>query len=333
MLSRRTLALSFAACPMLTVPMQSTRAAEMAPAEIEEWKVPWENSRPRDPFAESASRVWFVGQRGNYIANLNPNTGEFAKIDLPEKALPHNVIVDQGVVWYAGNGDAHIGRIDPKTGIVEKIAMPDPAARDPHTLIADGKGGIWFTVQGGNMIGRLETATRAVRLVKVPTAEARPYGIKLDSHGHVWVVEFGTNKLATVDPVSFAVTEIEIPRKGARPRRLEVTRDDSVWYVDYAEGYLGRFDPKSKTFEEWLAPGGAGAQPYGTALDAKARLWFVEFGVKPARFVGFDTATKQVVSLTDIPSIGGVRHMHFEESSQTIWFGTDSGTIGRISVN
>lgn len=211
MITRRAVVLTLAASPMI-----SARAAEMAPTEIEEWKVPWENSRPRDPYAESASRVWFVGQRGNYIANLNPETSEFSKIDLPEKALPHNVIVDQGIVWYAGNGDAHLGRIDPKTGVVEKIPMPDPAARDPHTLMADGKGGVWFTVQGGNFIGRIDTATRAIRLVKVPTAEARPYGIKIDSTGRVWVVEFGTNKLATVDATTFALSEIEIPRKGAR---------------------------------------------------------------------------------------------------------------------
>jgi virginiamycin B lyase len=317
----------------IVLPWTAPRAAEMAPAELEEWKVPWENSRPRDPFA-TTDKVWFVGQRGNYVANLDPTNGKFAKFDLPPKALPHNVVVDgKGVVWYAGNGDAHIGRIDPVTGTVERIDMPDPAARDPHTLTFDRKGQLWFTVQGGNFIGRLDPETRAVKLIAVPTKDARPYGIKIDSQGRPWVVEFGTNKLAVVDPTAMTIAEVTLPRAGARPRRIEITPDDAIWYVDYAEGFLGRYDPKIATFEEWLAPGGAGAQPYGMALDARGRLWFVEFGVKPARFVGFDTTAKKVVSLTDIPSGGGVRHMHFHEPSQTVWFGTDSGTIGRISVN
>lgn len=56
-------------------------------------------------------RIWFVGQVGNYLAWLDPATGEFGQRDLPAKALPHNLIVDtDGTVWYAGNGDSHIGR-------------------------------------------------------------------------------------------------------------------------------------------------------------------------------------------------------------------------------
>lgn len=43
-------------------------AAASAPGDeealdIREWRVPYEDSRPRDPFAESATSVWFVGQR------------------------------------------------------------------------------------------------------------------------------------------------------------------------------------------------------------------------------------------------------------------------------
>ena len=27
--------------------------------EIKEWRMPWENTRPRDPFVDSQNRVWF----------------------------------------------------------------------------------------------------------------------------------------------------------------------------------------------------------------------------------------------------------------------------------
>ena len=36
--------------------------------DIREWEVPYEQSRPRDPFAASDSSVWFVGQRTGYLA-------------------------------------------------------------------------------------------------------------------------------------------------------------------------------------------------------------------------------------------------------------------------
>jgi virginiamycin B lyase len=45
-----------------------------APVEIQEWTVPWDDTRPRDPYADARQRVWFVGQVGNYIAYLDPTT-------------------------------------------------------------------------------------------------------------------------------------------------------------------------------------------------------------------------------------------------------------------
>lgn len=307
--------------------------AQMSTIDIKEWKVEWEGSRPRDPFAVSKDEVWFVGQQGHYMARLDVKTGKMAKVDIPG-AGPHNLIVgSDGAVWYAGNLQAHIGRYDPKTKKVEQIAMPDPAARDPHTLIEDGKGNIWFTVQGGNMMGRLNMATRKVDLVKSKTERSRPYGIKIAADGAPWIVLFGTNKLATINPANLEVTEISIPRASARPRRIEITSDGRVWYADYADGKLGAYDPKTRAFEEWDMPSGAQSRPYGTALDDKDRLWLVESGVQPNKFVGFDTKSEKFFSSTDVPSGGGtVRHMHYLKPAQEIWFGADTNTIGRAKV-
>ncbi|HKH83372.1 MAG TPA: hypothetical protein VKA25_06795, partial [Gemmatimonadales bacterium] len=88
---------------------------------IKEWQVPYANSRPRDPYADGKNRVWFVGQVGNYVAYLEPESGNFKKYDLEEGALPHNLIVDKtGMVWYAGNGNGHIGKLNPATGKITR---------------------------------------------------------------------------------------------------------------------------------------------------------------------------------------------------------------------
>src|SRR5215210_8420138 len=101
---------------------------------IKEWPVPYAGSRPRDPYIDSQNRVWFVGQVGNYIAYLDPKSGNFRRYEIEEGALPHNLVVDKkDMVWYAGNGNGHIGGLDPKTGRITRYAMPDPEARDPHT--------------------------------------------------------------------------------------------------------------------------------------------------------------------------------------------------------
>ncbi|NIN72173.1 MAG: lyase [Gemmatimonadetes bacterium] len=302
--------------------------------EITEWPVPWEASRPRDPYVGPEGRVWFVGQRADYAAYLEPATGEFQKYDLEAGAGPHNLIVDDdGQVWYAGNRAAHIGKLDPATGAITKYPMPDTAARDPHTLVFDSEGDIWFTVQGGNFVGKLETASGVVRLVPVPTPRARPYGIVVDANDRPWIVLFGSYKIATVDPESFQLEEIELPRQDARPRRLAISSDGAIWYVDYAGGRLGRLDPETRQVYEWAAPGGSDSRPYAMAADDRDRLWFVETGLEPNRMVGFDPAIQEFFSITEIESGGGsVRHMFFHAPSRAIWFGTDANTIGRARI-
>lgn len=305
------------------------------PVEIEEWEVPYGSSRPRDPDAVSADEVWFVGQRGDYLARLDPGTGEFFRRDLEDNVGPHNLIAGaDGIVWYAGNLQGYVGRYDPATDTIDRIVMPDDDATDPHTLIFDAdQRHIWFTVQGGNFVGRLTVADRSVDLIAVPTRNARPYGIVIAPDGTPWIALFGTSKLASVDPDTLALTEHGLPDDGARPRRIGVTSDGQIYYVDHSGGKLGHLDPATGIVEEWAMPSGTRSRPYGMAVDGQDRIWFVESGASPNTFVGFDPATERFFSVTPVPSGGGsVRHMDYHAETGTVWFGTDRNTIGRALV-
>jgi len=346
MLPARLLALA------LVLPAPASVLVAQHEVQITEWPVPYkmneageildgepaaarEGTRPRDPYVDGMGRVWFCGQQGNYIARLDPATGRFKRYALPPSANPHNLIVDEsGFVWYAGNQGSHIGKLNPQTGEITQYPMPDPEVRDPHTLVFDGQGHIWFTAQQSNAVGRLHMESGRVELIKVPTPRARPYGIKLDSQGHPWIVLFGTNKVATVDPATMRLREFELPRAETRPRRIEITPDDMIWYVDYAGGVLGRFDPKTGDVREWPTPGGPESRPYGTALDDKGRIWFVEsVRGQPSQLVGFDTHSLEFLGGTELESGGlTVRYMYFHRPSREIWFGTDANTIGRARV-
>jgi len=320
---------------LCSIVFASALASAQESIEIREWQVPYEQSRPRDPFAESEDSVWFVGQRTGYLARLDADSGNFEQVELKDGSGPHNLIVgSDGIVWYAGNLNRLIGRYDPQTGDIEEIMMPDERARDPHTLIFDhDEENIWFTVQGGNMMGRLNIDSRKVDLMKSSTPRSRPYGIKMAPDGSVWAVLFGSNKLAHINPDTLEHDEIELPRADARPRRLEVTSDGLVWYVDYADGMLGRYQPESGEFTEWQMPQGQGARPYGMASDSGGRLWIAASGIQPNEFIGFDPATEQFFGNTQIPSGGGtIRHMHYHEPSGAVWFGTDTNFVGRAIV-
>lgn len=303
---------------------------------ITEWKVPWEDTRPRDPYVDGQGRVWFVGQSGNYVAYLDPNSGKFTSFTIPEGAHPHNLIVDRaGIVWYAGNRNGTIGRLDPKDGSVKSIPMPDPSVRDPHTLIFDRNGDIWFTAQQSNAVGKLDVKTEQVRLVKIPIERARPYGIVVDPQNRPWFNLFGTNKIGTIDPATMQLRTFDLPHERARGRRIALTSDGGVWYVDYTRGYLGRLDPKSGKVEEWAMPSGAQSLQYAMTVDDRDRLWMVETGVQPNRLVSFDAKSRKFGTITPIAESGGltVRHMIFHAPTRTIWFGTDANTIARAKLD
>ena len=302
---------------------------------IDEWTVPWDKSRPRDPHVDAKGQVWFVGQVGNYVARLDPATGKFTRFEVDPGTNPHNVVVARdGMVWYTGNRNGMIGRIDPATGTITRFPMPDSAVKDPHTMIFDAKGDAWFTAQGANYVGRLQPKTGKIELVKVATPRARPYGIVVDAKGTPWFVQFGTNIVASIDPATMKIREYRIPAADARPRRIAVTPDGMVWWGDYTRGMLGRLNPATGEMKEWPLPSGRQSFPYAMASDDQGRVWLVETGVRPNRLVGFDAASEKFVAEQPISGSGGgtVRHMTFDAKSGVIWFGTDENTIGRAKV-
>ncbi|MGD8340211.1 MAG: lyase, partial [Gammaproteobacteria bacterium] len=168
------------------------------------------------------------------------------------------------------------------------------------------------------------------------TPASRPYGIRIAPDGTPWIVELGSNKLIRLDPETMALTEVELPHADARPRRLEITSDGRIWYADWDRGTLGLYDPASGRFDEFELPDGGtgrGARPYGMATDELDRVWVVATGANPNLFIGFDTDSEEIVSITEIPSgARSVRHMDYDEESGTVWFGTDTENLGRAVV-
>ncbi len=322
------------ACALLGMAFAEASAAESAaPPTLDYWKVPWADTRPRDPAVDGDGRVWFVGQTGDYVASFDPRSGQFRRIVLDAGTGPHNLILGEDrAVWYAGNRAAHIGRVDPADGRIEKVAMPE-GIRDPHTLAADGKGHIWFTAQGSNYIGRLTLAGRKVEAVKLPQPNSLPYGIAVDGNGRPWANLLGTSQLATIDPRNLTLERIDLPRSEARTRRIGIGTDGAIWYTDYAAAHIGRYDPKSKQFREWLLSTGDKARPYAMAIDDRGRVWLADSGVQPNRLMAFDPGAGSFVADVQVTDArGAIRHMVFDAAARALWFGTDTGLLVRARV-
>lgn len=309
-------------------------AAQATQPEITEFEVPWEGTRPRDPYVAPDGRVWFVGQGGNYLAVLDPVSAAMERVEIDEGTHPHNAVVDmQGRVWYSGNRNGMIGRYDPDTHEFTRYRMPDSTVHDPHTLVLDGKGNIYFTAQTAGRAGRLNMMTGKIDLINVGQG-SRPYGIIVDGNGVPWFTLFGTNKLARIDPVAMRLQEFTLP-DGARPRRIALGGDGrTIWYVDYARGYLGRLNPVTGEVKEYASPSGANARPYAMTSDDRGRIWYVETGPRPNRMVAFDPGRETFVVNAEVGVNGPntIRHMVYHQPTRSIWYGADANVIGKVSV-
>jgi virginiamycin B lyase len=328
------IALAFACSVVSAAQPAPTRASAGPQSDARTWSTPWENTRPRDPFVDKQGRVWFVGQVGNYVANLDPRSGEFRRYTIDPGTNPHNLVVDaKGMVWFTGNANGRIVQMDPVTGKLTTFPMPDPTVRDPHTMTFDRNGDAWFTAQGAGVVGKLTTSDGKIRLWRMAKG-SRPYGIWVDSHGHPWFDLFGTNQIGTIDPKSGDFKAYSLPNDRSRPRRIAITPDDAVWYGDYTRGYLGHLDPRTGTVQEYALPSGLGSMPYAMTVDDRGRVWLAETGVQPNRLVAFDPARKAFTESVPIAADGPntIRHMVFDKATRQIWFGGDANMIGRVTV-
>jgi virginiamycin B lyase len=312
----------------------ATATSQFAPREYE---VPFgARTRPRDPFADMQGRVWFVGQNGNYVAYLDARSGEFKRFEIDPGTNPHNLVVEKGMVWFTGNRNNRLVKLDPATGKLSTYVIPDSSVRDPHTMTFDHRSGVaWFTTQNAGAVGRFDPATGQFRIWKTGP-NTRPYGIVLDSRGQPWFDLFGTNKLGTIDPQTLQLKQFTLPNDRTRPRRIAVTSTDQLYYGDYTRGFLGHFDPRTGTTEEWALPAGLASLPYAMATDDRDVIWIAQNGREnvPATLVAFDPHAKKFVAQIPVgtPGANTIRHMTFDRATRQIWFGTDQGAIGKISV-
>lgn len=304
---------------------------------FDEWMTPSKPAYPHDPAVAPDGSVWYTAQRASTIGRFDPASGQFKEFALPTpNSGPHGLQPDKnGNIWYTGNAAGLIGMVDAKTGTVTEYKMPNPKAKDPHTIAFLPDGRLFFTVQAGNFIGTLDPKVPggAIRLVESPTANSRPYGVRLDSKGVPFFDEFNSNKIASADPKTLIIREYPLPSKDARPRRIAIGKDDTVWYGDYARGFLGHLDPKTGKVEEFQSPGGAESMPYAIDVTADGAVWYVETGDDQKNvLVRFNPETKKFLTWP-VPGGGGtVRNMDIDKAGN-LWLAESGvGKIARVRI-
>ena len=317
-------------CVLLTV-----GSALADTVDIREWLVPWPKTLPGHVYVGGGGRVWFISEKGNYVANLSPESNEFNRYDLPERTAATSLLIDENrVIWFASSKRKYIGSLNPATGRINEIPLPNKKAKNPFALTFDDFGDIWFTTRDSNFVGRLKPSNQSIDLISTPNKKLRLRDIVITSDNTPWAIATENNQIVRVNRADMSVTEIETPKAKSDFRQLATTSDGNLWFTDFEFGTLVRYDPQSNSFEEWLLPGGANSEPDGMAVDKDDRIWLIETGQNPNRLVGFDTGTQTFLTETAIPSgAGSVSHLHYFEPAGEMWFGTESNYVGRAKVH
>jgi virginiamycin B lyase len=280
--------------------------------------------------------IWWVGQFGNIVGRLDPETGAMQEWVLPPQTLPHSAnIAPDGTPWIMGNGNGTIVKLDPATGAFTVYPMPDPAARDPHTAEFDADGILWFSLQGSNMVGRFDPATGQVDLESSPVAQSRPYGVKIAADGTPFVAcNGGGGCLLEVNPDTMEITPVVLPTPNTTTRRLDLAEGGVIWFVNSAQGKIGRYDRTTGEISEWDSPSGPRSHPYGMAV-VDGIVWYNESGVRPDMLVRFDPETETFQSWP-IPSggvyAGIVRHMRPTRDGDLLIHQSSTNRIIRVDL-
>ncbi|WP_199271691.1 cytochrome C [Paraglaciecola sp. L3A3] len=303
--------------------------------EFTRWQTPTLGQRSRDPIEAQDGKIWWAGQRQNLIGQINPTTGAMKEYPLPPNAMPHTVTIGpDNHVWYTGNKNGSIGKVDPATGEVTEFKMPDKKAKDPHSAIFANNGILWFTAQHSNFIGRLDPKTGDIKLVTLPRANSKPYGIKIAADGTPWVACNGNNCLIKVNPDTMQLTEVLLPNSATKVRRLDIASDGMIWYVNSSQGRLGRYNPKNGDIKEWPSPSGKNSHPYAIAVIDNV-VWYNESGMRPDALVRFEPNSETFQSWA-IPSgdiyAGIVRHMRATRDDDLLIHQSSTNSIIKVSV-
>ena len=214
---RRVVCLLFCA-----VAFAGTQANAQDSVDIREWQVPYEQSRPRDPYAESEDSVWFVGQRTGYLARLDVRSGEFEQVELKDGSGPHNLIVDserhrlvcrQSQPAYRALRSGHRrdrGNHDAGSGRKGSAHADFRRERGKHLVHRTG-----WQHDGPTQHRFPEGGSHTVANGKSPV----PTASRWHRTGRFGLSSSAPTSWPTSIPNTLAHDEIELPREAARPRQ------------------------------------------------------------------------------------------------------------------
>ena len=186
---------------------------------------------------DAEGRVWFTDIGTGSIGSLDPLTGTFEIIDLPDI---------------------------------------EPAAEANYVITLDADaGGIWATIINKNSLVRYDLDTREFDVYDLPTADSGPFAVAIDPSGMVWFSQQAAGQIGRLDPGTGQILEFAPDPPLATPETITFDGDGNLWISEHQEGGgIARYSPALDSFERIRAPDDA-AFPNSAVLDRYQNVWFM----------------------------------------------------------
>jgi copper transport protein len=304
---------------------------------VEEFRIPSNNSQPLYPLYDNSRNVIWVGDTiidSSRIFEFNLNSNKFTEHDINDTSIVTVMALDHNnQLWYADPLMRHLGQYDPNTHTNQIYKIPSPNFI-PSGMAIDRSDNVWLTSTSTNNILRFNTRAQNFTTFQLPTTNTTALGIAIDPLDQIWIAE-GIGKIANIDPTNnFKVTEYSPKGKNntlASPMALladPITGD--IYISEYDSHTVSVFSPITKTFKKYPLSNSNGL-PLGMALDSNTNLWIAESTTN--KIVTIDPHTgeyKEVTVSSPSPSIQWLT----SDLRGNIWFAEQEGNaLGVITFN
>lgn len=163
----------------------------------------WDAPRGAGPYGIAATpsgEIWFVSLAGNYLAQVDIETGEPSVVEPPTKKQGARRVWsdDKGRLWVSEWNAGNVSVYDPaaRSWRTWKLPGDNPTC---YAVYVDEAGKVWLTDFTRNAILRFDPSTEAFQ--SFPSDRPRAFVRQLHGRaGEVWGAESGTDRLVVVRP-------------------------------------------------------------------------------------------------------------------------------------
>ena len=286
----RLIALAVASVAALAVVLGATLSAALAApvGKLTQFKVPTNNSQPRDITVGSDGNLWFT--EGNEVFTPGPDpdgggtfhrnvgritpTGEITEFRIEDGIGPtqcfcllNDIVQGPGDVLYFTTNNPGLGRITTDGDILSFVA-PDNSAANGSGIAAHGDD-IWYADFNNDSLWRYDTTLDSFTQFNVP----EPSDVAVDEAGIVWFAATSDQAIGRLDPETGNVTLTQTDT--LVPRGITVADDGDVWFsARFVPQGVGELDPDTNEVREFPLTDNPGPQDIAASPDGS--VWFTQ---------------------------------------------------------